>query len=159
MIEHIYFTYGAPFSSWNMSLMMWVSIFPLLPPLQKDKTVMKLMEQSSGLNSLHFIFTNPFLYFTSFFPTVPVSLPSLSPSFSSLPLTFSMFIFTVPRKSPHLHSCLLLAYQSTPFFNTLFLCVLQKLPLNTFCNSLSVVRTICNKLEEKYWSLYCIKFK
>lgn len=146
----MYFTYGAPLSSLNMSLMMRVSIFTLLPSLQKDKTVMKLMEHRSSLNCLHFIFTNPFLYFTSVFSAVPVSLPSLSPSFSSLLLTFPMFIVTVPRKSPHSHGYLLLIYQSPSFFAAFFLYVLEKLPLNTLCNSLSVVWTVCNKSEEKY---------
>lgn len=146
----MYFIYGAPLSSLNISLMLRFLIFPLVPSLQKDKTVMKLMEHRSSLDCLHFIFTNPFLYFTSGFSTVPVSLPSLSPSFSSLPLTFPMFIFTVPRKSPHSHYYLLLIYQSPPFFAAFFLCVLEKLPLNTLCNSLSVIWTICNKSEEKY---------
>lgn len=112
MIEPEYFIYVTSFSSLNLSLIIWGSTVSPLPSLIEDKTVMKMMEQTSILDSAFHLFL--FSIYLVFLLQSP-----LSPSFSSLPLTFPMLIFAVPRKSPTLIAAKVLPFSSSSSFEFL----------------------------------------
>lgn len=66
-----------------------------------------------------------------------------------LPLTLPVFIFTVPRKSPVHIAISFSPTKALPFVLPSFSLCLEKLSLNSLFISLSVVWTICNKVEKK----------
>lgn len=110
MIEPKYFIYVTSFSSLNLSLIIWGSIVSLLPSLIKDKTVMKMMEQSSSLDSAFHLHAISVLYLPSVFITVTSTVTSILFLFF-IAINISYAYFHSSWKIPHSHCC-----QSTPFF-------------------------------------------